>query len=63
MAADGLHLEADPPQQGILSIIRELKSAGHSTRQIAAELNRQGFATRRGTACGFQYVAEGLRAA
>src|ERR1700674_769882 len=41
-AVDGLHLEADPAEQGILSRIRELKVAGHTTRQIAEELNRQG---------------------
>ncbi len=63
MAADGLHLEADPAEQGILSRIRELKTAGHTTREIAEELNRQGFTTRRGTAWRFQYVAEALRAA
>ena len=62
-AADGLHLEADPAEQGILSRIRELKAAGYTTRQIADELNRQGFTTRRGTAWRFQYVAEALRAA
>jgi len=63
MAADGLHLEADPAEQGILSKIRELKTAGYTTRKIADELNRQGFTTRRGTARRFQYVAESLRAA
>jgi site-specific DNA recombinase len=63
MAADGLHLEADPAEQGILSRIRELKAAGYTTRRIADELNRQGFTTRRGTAWRFQYVAESLRAA
>jgi site-specific DNA recombinase len=63
MAVDGLHLEADPTEQGILSLIRELKMAGHSTRRTAEELNRQGFTTRRGTAWRFQYVAEALRAA
>jgi DNA invertase Pin-like site-specific DNA recombinase len=62
-AADGLHLEADPAEQGILSRFRELKTAGHTTRQIAEELNRQGLTTRRGTAWRFQYVAEALRAA
>jgi DNA invertase Pin-like site-specific DNA recombinase len=62
-AADGLHLEADPAEQGILSRVRELKAARHTTRQIADELNRQGFTTRRGTAWRFQYVAEALRAA
>ena len=63
VAADGLHLEADTAEQGILSRIRELKAAGHTTRQMADELNRQGFTTRRGTAWRFQYVAEALRAA
>jgi DNA invertase Pin-like site-specific DNA recombinase len=63
MAADGTHLEADPAEQGILSRIRELKAARRTTRQIAEELNRQGFTTRRGTAWRFQYVAEALRAA
>src|SRR5436190_765956 len=41
MAADGLHLEADPAEQGILSRIRELKAAGHTTRQIANELKTE----------------------
>ena len=38
-------------------------AAGHTTRQIADELNRQGCTTRRGTAWRFQYVAEALRVA
>jgi len=63
LAADGLHLEADPGEAGTLSHIRGLKAAGLTTRQIAGELNGQGFTTRRGTAWRFQYVAEALRAA
>jgi DNA invertase Pin-like site-specific DNA recombinase len=63
MAADGLHLEEDPAEQDILARMQSLKATGHTTRQIAAELNRQGFTTRRGTAWRFQYVAEALRAA
>jgi site-specific DNA recombinase len=62
-AADGLHLEADPAEQAVLSRMRELKAVGLTTRQIAEELNRQGCTTRRGTAWRFQYVAEALRAA
>ncbi len=61
-AADGLHLELDPAERGILSRIRELKAAGYTARQIADELNRQGFTTRRGTEWRFQYLAEALRA-
>ena len=52
-ASDGLHLEAHPAEQGILSRIRDLKAAGYTTRRIAAELNRQGFTTRHGTAWRF----------
>ncbi len=63
MAADGVHVEPDVTEQDILASVRELRAAGHSTRQIAAELNQQGFTTRRGTAWRFQYVAEVLRAA
>lgn len=63
VAADGLHLEMNPEEQGILSRVRGLKVAGYTTRQIAEELNRQGFTTRRGTSWRFQYVAGALRAA
>ena len=63
VAADGMHLEADPAEQSILSRVREVRTAGNTTRQIAAELSREGFTTRRGTAWRFQYVAEALRAA
>ena len=35
----------------------ELRAAGYSLRQVAAELNRQGFTTRRGTAWKHQFVA------
>jgi site-specific DNA recombinase len=59
----GSRLEEDPAEQDILSRIRQLKAAGHTTRQIADELNRQGFTTRRGTAWRFQYVAAALKAA
>lgn len=62
-AAGGVRLESNTAEQGILVAMRELRAAGHSTRQIASELNRQGFTTRRGTEWRFQYVAEALRAA
>jgi site-specific DNA recombinase len=63
MAEDGSRLEEDPAEQDILSRIQQLKAAGHTTRQIADELNQQGFTTRRGTAWRFQYVAAALKAA
>lgn len=61
LASDGVRLEADDVEQAILSRIRDLSAKGLTTRQIAAELNRQGLTTRRGTAWRFQYVARTLR--
>jgi DNA invertase Pin-like site-specific DNA recombinase len=63
MAGDSRSLEEDPAEQDILARIHELKAAGHTTRQIADELNRQGYVTRRGTAWRFEYVAKVLRTA
>ena len=63
MAEDGARLEEDPAEQDVLSRIQRLKAQGHTMRQIADELNRQGFTTRRGTAWRFQYVAAALKAA
>src|SRR6266849_3228683 len=63
LAADGVKLVADDLEQDLLSRIRDLKAEGLSTRHIAAELNRGGFTTRRGTAWRFQYVAQALRVA
>jgi DNA invertase Pin-like site-specific DNA recombinase len=63
VAADGCHLEPEPAEQSILSRIRELKAAGFTTRRIAAELNREGCTTRRGTAWRHEYVVKALKAA
>ncbi|MCX6624935.1 MAG: recombinase family protein [Acidobacteria bacterium] len=63
LAADGVHLEVDPSEQGVIARARHLKEAGYSTRRIAAALNEASFSTRRGTPWRFQYVAEVLRAA
>jgi hypothetical protein len=62
-APDGHSLEKDTAEQDILARIHELKAAGHTIREIAAELNRQGYVTRRGTAWRFEYVARALRMA
>jgi DNA invertase Pin-like site-specific DNA recombinase len=62
VASDGVRLEEDSREQEILHQMRSLRLGGQSTRQIASELNRRGFATRRGTAWRFQYVAQALRA-
>jgi DNA invertase Pin-like site-specific DNA recombinase len=60
VASDGVRLAPNPDEQAILHEIRRLKRAGRSTRQIAAELNRLGFVTRRGTSWRFQYIAKAL---
>jgi DNA invertase Pin-like site-specific DNA recombinase len=62
-APDGIHLEENPPEQRALSNVRDLRAAGHTLRGIAAELNRRGILTRRGTPWRVQYVQAALRAA
>ena len=51
----------NPAEQQILARMRDLRAAGVTLRGIAAELNRDGFTTRRGTAWRFEYVARVLR--
>jgi DNA invertase Pin-like site-specific DNA recombinase len=57
LGADGQTLEPCEAERAVVAILEELRAAGYSLRQIAAELNRQGFTTRRGTAWRHQYVA------
>ena len=60
VGADGVWLDANGPEQAMLSNMYQLRAQGYTTRQIATELNRLGLATRRGTAWRFQYVAQAL---
>lgn len=57
LGADGQTLELNADEQRVLGLLRELRTAGYTLRHVAAELNRQGFTTRRGTAWRHQYVA------
>lgn len=50
-----------PVEQRILARMQDLKAAGYTARQIAADLNAHGWTTRRGTAWRFEYVAHALR--
>lgn len=61
LAADGVRLEADAAEQHILARVRSLHTAGQSQRQIAAQLNADGLATRTGSPWRHQYVANLLR--
>jgi site-specific DNA recombinase len=62
LAADGVHLEAEPGEREIIATIRVLSQDGHTTRRIAEHLNGHGYRTRRGSAWRFEYVASILRA-
>ncbi|MSX03015.1 MAG: resolvase [Actinobacteria bacterium] len=55
--ADGQTLVAHADEQLVLAVLRELRQEGLTLRAIAAELNRRGFTTRRGSAWRHQYVA------
>ena len=50
LASDGATLVANEQQQQALGMVRELKAAGLSLREIAAELTRRGVATKEGKA-------------
>jgi site-specific DNA recombinase len=56
IAADGKTLMADESEQALLGAIRDARSRGLSQRAIVAELKRQGFTTRKGTALSLMQV-------
>lgn len=62
LAADGRTLEPNAPEQRALDVLRECRAAGFTLRQIASELNRQGYRTRRGSGWRHEYVARLLAA-
>ncbi len=61
-APDG-QLHANAEEQQVIGLIATLRSTGLSLRAIAAELNRQGYTTRRWTPWRHEYVAGLQRAA
>jgi site-specific DNA recombinase len=48
--ADGIHLEENDTEQEIIERIHFLKAKGYSFNKIAAELNRDGYRTKKGRA-------------
>lgn len=60
LAADRKHLEPDEAEQGILSLMRELRDLGFTLVEVADELNRRGFRTRRGGLWRLQYIAANI---
>lgn len=63
LAADLVHLEPAPIEQRLLKRVQELNAFGRSLRQIAADVNAEGWTTRKGTPWRFQYVARALKTA
>ena len=62
LAEDGRTLEPNATEQRTLGVLRECRAAGFTLRQIASELNRQGYRTRRGSDWRHEYVARLLAA-
>lgn len=58
---NGNRLEPNEQEQAVIAGVRYLRESGYTTRQIALELNAQGFTTRKGTAWRFEYLAGLLR--
>jgi len=50
IAPDCLHLEDDPNEKRALTVMLEVIAGDRPLSQVAAELNRRGFRTRRGSA-------------
>lgn len=62
-ADDQGRLVPDEREQHILALVRDLRATGMTLREIAGELERLGYATRRGRPYTFVGVGEMLRAA
>jgi len=57
VALDGKHLEEDAQEQEVIGRIHSLKALGYSFRGIAADLNRDGYKTKKGAAWTHRQVA------
>lgn len=63
LAADGIHLERDEREQGIVDAVRRLRARGLSQRAIAAELEAEGVRGRTGAPLRQTQIATILRTA
>jgi DNA invertase Pin-like site-specific DNA recombinase len=61
LAEDGQTLLANPEEQQVLTLIRDLRESQQSLRSIASQLNAQKFRTRSGAAWRHEYVVKLLR--
>lgn len=60
IAADGVRVEEDSAEQGVLAVVRELRAAGLSQRKIAATLTMRGLVSRASQPFGQTQVARML---
>jgi site-specific DNA recombinase len=56
LCTDGVHVEPEPGEQAAIEAIRDLRGRGETLRGVAAELNRLGCRTRRGSYWRHEYV-------
>ncbi len=63
LSGDGVHLEQEPRELEIIARVQTLRKVGISAQIIAANLNREGFRTRRGGEWTREYVASISRTA
>ncbi|MBK7398982.1 MAG: recombinase family protein [Myxococcales bacterium] len=56
LAADGVSLEADEAEQGVIAVVRDLRAAGLSVRATVAALASKGLVSRKGTPFGVTQV-------
>lgn len=56
VAADGVRLEEDPAEQGVIGVVAELRAAGVSQRAIVRELASRGVVSRGGRPLGLSQV-------
>lgn len=60
IAPDGVHVETDEAEQGVLAVVRELRAAGLSQRKIAAALTTRGLLSRARRSFGQTQIARML---
>jgi site-specific DNA recombinase len=61
LAPDREHVEPDDAEQAAIVAIRGLRASGRTLRQIAADLNHEGYRTRRGSEWRLESVARAVQ--
>jgi DNA invertase Pin-like site-specific DNA recombinase len=61
LCADGIHVEANPAEEEIVSRIHHLRQTGHTLRGVADQLNGAGYLTRLGSRWRMEQVNRVLK--